>query len=222
MNILRFIIFIFLIQFSNYFIYNQTQSYLGLYNFKFLSNISEAISFYSTGLKREFGDLLFIRILQYYGKKSFFFDDYLSGYYPLMNIKVRDLVIVEPLYENAVLLSNTILAFGLKETISAKSNIRIALIQNKNNYKYLTLLAAVITYESNKKNITDEKTLLFLYETAVSDNSSDMFKNIVAFLCLKGGKTELAISLYKNIIKTSKDRYYIEKAIKKLKELGEI
>lgn len=219
MTVLRLLLFVLVLQFSHLFIYDHENHILSIYNFRFLSNISQAIAFCSTGLKKEFGDLLFIRLLQYYGKKNFYYDDYLDGYYPLMNIKVRDLAIVDPFYENAIVLGNTILAFGLKETINAKSNLKIALISNRNNHKYLNLLAAIITYESNKKNIIDEKTLLFLYESALEDSSSDMFRNIVAFLCLKGGRKDLAISLYRKVIEKSNDKNYKEKAIRKLKEL---
>lgn len=222
MNYLNVLVSLFLVFFSNLFIDSNLSSSF-IYNGRFLTNIVESITFYSNGLKKQYADILYIRMLQYYGKRNFNYDDYLGGNYPLMYPMVRDISIVDSSYVNSIVLGSTILAFGLKETVNAKSVLKIAIISNPvnsdNNLKYLTILAAIVTYENNKKNIYDEQTLFLLYNAAMEKGTTDMFKNIVAFLCLKGGKRDLAISLYNEIVKTSANEYYKKRALEHLKEL---
>lgn len=224
MKPLAIVISVSLILLSNLFSSLDT-SFSFISNARFVTNIIEAIAFYSNGFSSQYGDLLYIRMLQYYGKRSFNYDDYLGGYYPLMYQKVRDIAIVDPGYVNAVVLGSTILAFGLNETTNAKSVINLAMISPKltvDKEKYLKLLAAIVTYENNKKNIYDLKTLSLLYNYAMEEGSSDMFRNIVAFLCLKGGRKDLALSLYKEILRTSKDQSYIERALRGLEKIGKL
>ncbi|MCX7641378.1 MAG: hypothetical protein N2Z20_01940 [Elusimicrobiales bacterium] len=214
---------IFLMLISNLILENYNQQSF-IYNGRFLSNIIEALIFNSFGMKKHYSDILYIRMLQYYGKKNLNIDDYLAGDYPLMYYKVRDIAITNPTYLNSIILGTTIIAFGLYKTVHAKSIINMALLSGLLDepikIKYLMLIAAIITYESNKKNFIDDKTISLLYETAIEIEHSDMFKNIVAFLCLKNKRRDLAISLYFNILKTSNDDYYRNKALNQLKILG--
>ncbi len=192
-----------------------------LYLGRYLRDPIEACIFKSIGLKEVYGDLLYIRLLQYYGKREFNYEDYLGGNYPDMYARSLALAIVAPDYENAIILSSSILAFGLGRTWEAKSVLKIAMLEDIPQYlkvKYALLLSAVITYEKNKKNLLDEQTLLLLSEIAMQKEASDMFRNIVAFLCEKAGRIDIARAIYKKIVETSNDEYYRKKASQKLKD----
>ncbi len=207
--------------FISSFTYNYDFQHSFLYLGRYLEDPVEGCVFKSIGLESLYGDLLYIRLLQYYGKKEFNYEEYTFGKYPKMYQKSFSLAITAPDYENAITLASSILAFGVGRTWEAKSVIRTAMMQNiPQNLKmrYALLLSAVITYETNKKKIIDDKTLTLLYQLVMEKDVSEMFANVVAFLCEKAGRIDAAINIYRKISQTSADEYYRKKAIKKIKE----
>lgn len=213
---------ILILSFSGFFFTHQYSAenhflYLG----RFLSRPVEAVIFKSFGMKDQYADLLYIRMLQYYGKKELYSNDYLSGNYSLMYQKVRDISIVDGGYKNAVLLGSSILAFGLNRTWEAKSLLKIAMLERippRVLTAYAVFLAAIVTYE-NRKGIIDEHDIILLYKIAMDKESSDLLKNVVAFLCEKNKRMDLAYNIYKTIVENSTDKSYIMKAKMKIEKL---
>ncbi len=211
--------------FISSFTYNYDLQHSFVYLGRYLKDPVEGCVFKAIGLENLYGDLLYIRLLQYYGKKEFNYEEYTAGKYPQMYDKSLSIAITAPAYENAITLASSILAFGVGRTWEAKSVIRTAMMQNIPQHlklRYALLLSAVVTYETNKKKVIDDKTLSLLYQIVIEKDVSEMFANIVAFLCEKAGKIDAAINIYKKISQTSSDEYYKKKAIKKLKEFKDL
>ncbi|MEF3279589.1 MAG: hypothetical protein K6357_01285 [Elusimicrobiota bacterium] len=187
---------------------------------KIIENPVENIIFTSLGVKQLYSDILYIRLLQYYGtpeeKMEAF--EYGSGEYPLFYPMALNIVATDPYYTNAILTGAGVLAFNLDKTYKAISILRFAMIYDNNNYKYLTLLSAIMIKES-RKNLYDKSLLDKLYEVSILEETPVILRQITAFLHKKAGKYDKAIEIYDLILKTSKEKYYIENAKRQIDEI---
>lgn len=185
------------------------------------SNIVETVFALSMGMREVYSDILYIRLLQYYGTKQKgqgVLFDYAGGNYPLFYRQALDIVNVNPYYTNAVLYSVMCLAFGLEETKKAISLLKIALLYDPYNTRYLKILTAVMVKEL-KNNNYDKEMLDYLYNVGMMDDTPVLLKQTAAFLNKKAGNYVKAYNLYKKILVTTKDEFYIENAKKQIKIL---
>lgn len=185
---------------------------------KILKEPVDAIFALSLGIREAYSDILYIRLLQYYGTneegEGVFFD-YGSGKYPLFYQKAFEIALINPYFKNAIMTASGALAFNLKRTYQGISILRFALSYDKENYNYILLLSAILTYQS-RKNIYDFKLLSELYEISIRNDSPIMLVNITAFLLKNAKKYDMALKLYKIIIERSNDKFYIENAKKQI------
>jgi tetratricopeptide (TPR) repeat protein len=213
--------------FSSFFVslnlYSNTYPNLLFYGKILKEPVNDIISV-SMGLRELYSDILYIRLLQYYGTREegegvkF---DYGAGEYPLFYEKAKEIAVLNPYFKNAVLNSAGALAFNLNRTHQAISVLKLAMLYDKNNYNYILLLSAIVTAQT-KKNIYDTKILNELYEICIKKDSPVMLIQITAFISKKAGKYDMALSLYKLILERSKDKFYIDNAKKQIKLLEQL
>ncbi|MBP7795333.1 MAG: hypothetical protein KA059_00975 [Elusimicrobiales bacterium] len=176
----------------------------------------------SSGLRDIYSDINYIRLLEYYGTPEEGSEnvEYGDGKYPAFYPMSLDIVIENPYYTNAVMTSAGVLGFNLDEVYKAISILKFALIYDRNNYKYITLLSALMIKQSRKK-IYDDKLLSDLYNISFEENTPVVIRQASAFLHKEAKKYDRALKLYELIIKTSKEKSYTDNAERQIKLIRE-
>jgi hypothetical protein len=178
------------------------------------------------GMRRLFADLWFVRLMQYYGTS----EDGLSihkpmtknqaklygtGRYPYFFPMAEHIIQLDPYFKNAVLYSAACLAFNLNQPEPAMRLLNTALEYLPKEWKYLTMLAA-IGYSKAENPAKVASSLMPLIKEA---DCPVLVKQLVAFLNKKAGNYKNAYKIYLNIAETSKDKNYVENAIKELHKM---
>jgi tetratricopeptide (TPR) repeat protein len=181
----------------------------------------------SLGLRRLAADLWFIRLMQYYGtpelewepvpllKKKDPSQTYGAGRYPDFLPMARHILALDPYFSNACLYAAGSLAFNISRPEEAISLLNIARIYNPKEWKFVTLLAA-IGYSTAKNPEEVAKTITPLI---MEPDCPVMLRQLAAFLNKKAGNYRAAYLIYKTILETTKDKFYLENAAKELAKL---
>ncbi|PIS46586.1 MAG: hypothetical protein COT17_07840 [Elusimicrobia bacterium CG08_land_8_20_14_0_20_51_18] len=190
----------------------------------------------SFGMRRLLADVSFIRLMQYYGtaeihegaKKHEHCDErghchhhyegepeFGKGDYPLFVQMTRDIIFLDPYFKEAVLYSAGSLAFNLNKPDDAVSVLNTALLFTPGDWHYVKLLGAIAQSRLRNK----EKIAEFMYEIAMREDTPVMVKQIAAFLNKKAGRKLKAAEIYGNILKTTKDPFYLDNARRQLEAL---
>jgi len=141
-----------------------------------------------------------------------------AGKYPLFLKMARDILFLDPYYKEAIIYSAGSLAFNLNKTDEAVSLLNTALIFSPGEWQYIKLLGAI----AQKKLKNKEKILEFLYELAMFDDTPVLIKQMAAFLNKRANNLNIAEKIYKKILETTKDEFYIKNAKKSLEEIRKI
>lgn len=186
----------------------------------------------SLGLRKIAADLLFIDLLQYYGTPEVpegaevhEHDDghghvhkhyegepeFGSGEYPLFYPYSREILFLDPYFKNAALYSCGALAFNLKRPNEAIALLKTAMLYSSND-EYYKMLAAI-----GAKNAGSNKELAeLLYQVAMKPSTPVIIKNSAAFVNRKIGRNDKAMEIYRLILETTHDEFYIRNAKKNL------
>ncbi|MBI4249881.1 MAG: tetratricopeptide repeat protein [Elusimicrobia bacterium] len=182
----------------------------------------------SLGTRRIGADLLFIRMLQYYGTPEFLEEkeeggragehehhdaDFGGGVYAELYPRAQRILSMDPSFRYAVLYAATALAFNLGRPEEATALLRSALDKDPRYWRYHYHLAAIAYQESREfgklagilAKIVDEER-----------ETPSMLKNMLAALYVKLGRLEEARRVYEMIRDSSQDPDYVRLAEKKL------
>lgn len=176
----------------------------------------------SFGFRDIYSDINYIRLLEYYGTPEANSEnvEYGAGKYPALYPMSIDIVIENPYYINAVMASAGILGFNLDEVYKAISVLKFALIYDRNNYKYITLLSALMIKQSRRK-IYDDNLLNDLYNISFEENTPVVIRQASAFLHKEAKKYDRALKLYELILNTSKEKNYTDNAERQIRLIRE-
>lgn len=193
-----------------------------------------SITALNLGLRKVGADLLFIDLLQYYGTpeipqgaKVHVHDDghghkhihyegepeFGYGNYPLFYSYAREILFLDPYFKNAVLYSCGALAFNLKRIDEAAALLKTAMLYSSDPQYYKMLAALAAKNSKNRKDLAS-----ILYEIAMKPETPVLIKNSAAWANKQSGSIDRANEIYRLILKTTKDQYYIGIAKKNLGE----
>lgn len=202
------------------------------------SAVQDALAL-SLGLRRLAADIWFIRLMQYYGSPDIEEHEPLpgaapdpghgqpghhcegarfgEGKYPEFLSLARHILALDPYFTNAGLYAAGSLAFNMYRPEEAVSFLNGALVYNPKEWKYVTLLAA-IGYSKAKDPAKVAKVIAPLLR---EPDCPVMLRQLAAFLNKKAGNYRDAYLIYKTILETTKDRFYIDNARRELAKLEE-
>jgi len=180
----------------------------------------------SLGLRRLAADVWFIRLMQYYGSPEVervrdeeghieLEADFGGGKYPEFLPLARHILALDPYFTNAGLYAAGSLAFNLYRPEEAVGFLNGALVYHPKEWKYVTMLAA-IGYSKAKD---PGKVAEIIAPLLLEPDCPVMIRQLAAFLNKKAGNYRAAYMIYKTILETTKDRFYIENATKELAKL---
>ena len=188
------------------------------------SAVSDAIAL-SLGLRRLAADLWFIRLLQYYGNRSQeemeasdsseLSQAYGTGSYPEFLPMARHVLALDPYFTNAGLFAAGALAFNMYKPEEAVAFLNGAMQYSPREWKYPTLLSAIgYSKAEDPGKIADIITPLL-----DEPDCPVMLRQLGAFLNKKAGNYRRAYSIYRTILETSKDPFYLDNAEKEMEKL---
>ncbi len=184
------------------------------------------------GLRKVGADILFIDLLQYYGTpevpkgaKVHEHDDghghkhihyegepeFGSGNYPLFYSYAREILFLDPYFKNAVLYSCGALAFNLNRIDQASALLKTAMLYSTDTQYYKMLAAIAAKNSKNRKDLAN-----ILYEIAIKPETPVIIKNSAAWANKQAGAFDRAADIYRLILETTKDEFYIKIAKKNL------
>jgi len=189
----------------------------------------------SLGIRRLAADLWFVRLMQYYGKHegedenpyleafdSFYFNkhehlhgNYGGGKYPEIYSRVIHILSLDPYFTYAALYGAGALAFNLERGDEAVRLIDQAKVYRPKEWKYNAYLAA-IGYQKAKD---PGKVAVMLAPVLRDPDCPTMIKQMAAFLNKKIGRYSEAAKIYRDIIATSNDKFYLENSQRELKKI---
>jgi tetratricopeptide (TPR) repeat protein len=200
------------------------------------SAVEDALAL-TLGLRRLAADLWFIRLMQYYGapdleehdspdgKKSdpghghpghhCDLDHFGEGKYPDFLPIARHILMLDPYFVNAGLYAAGSLAFNMSRPDEAISLLNGALVYRPREWKYVKLLAAI----GYSKARNPEKVSEYIAPLLLEPDCPVMIRQQAAFLNKKAGNYRAAYQIYKTILETTKDRFYIDNAGKEILKL---
>ena len=208
------------------------------------SAVQDALAL-SLGLRRLAADVWFIRLMQYYGSPeaepvrgkdvgetavavstngSFpgkggrhleLEPDFGSGKYPEFLSLSRHILALDPYFTNAGLYAAGSLAFNLHRPEEAVSFLNGAMVYHPGEWKYVTLLAAV----GYSKAKDPAKVARIIAPLLREPDCPVMLRQLAAFLNKKAGNYHAAYLIYKTILETTRDPFYINNARKELAKL---
>ncbi|MEW5951579.1 MAG: hypothetical protein GX447_07695 [Elusimicrobia bacterium] len=204
---------------------------LSLYKQNSVMPMTEMISL-SFGLRKAGAGILFINLLQYYGTpeipehaeiiehedghghKHIHYEgepEFGAGEYPLFYEYSKKILFLDPYFVNAALYSCGALAFNLNRPDQAIALIKTVLSYSKNQDYYKMLAAIAAKNAGTRKELAE-----IMYEIALKEDTPVILKNSAAFINKKIGRNDRARDIYKIILKTTKDEFYIKIAEKNL------
>ena len=173
----------------------------------------------SLGLRRLAADLWFIRLMQYYGTRAPEAQEspvqYGAGRYPEFLPIARHILALDPYFVNAGLYAAGSMAFNMYRPEEAVSFLNGALLYNPREWKYLTLLSAIGYSKARDPGKVAEIITPLLNEP----DCPVMLRQLGAFLNKKAGNYRAAYLIYRTILATSKDSFYVENAKKEMAKL---
>ncbi|OGS08677.1 MAG: hypothetical protein A2270_01535 [Elusimicrobia bacterium RIFOXYA12_FULL_51_18] len=200
------------------------------------SAVEDALAL-SLGMRRLAADVWFIRLMQYYGSPDIDERENLyaempdaghgqpghhcagahfgEGQYPDFLPLASHILALDPYFTNAGLYTAGSLAFNLHRPEEAVGFLNGALVYHPKEWKYATLLAA-IGYSKSKD---PAKVARIITPLIMEPDCPVMLRQLAAFLNKKAGNYSAAYSIYKTILETTKDRFYIDNSRKEIAEL---
>jgi len=200
------------------------------------SAVEDAVAL-ALGVRRLAADLWFIRLIQYYGTSELDGRDnsggisedsghgqpghhcsdenFGEGKYPDFLPVARHILALDPYFTNAGLYAAGSLAFNMSRPEEAVSLLNGALIYRPKEWKYVTLLAA-IGYSKAKD---PAKVAELITPLILEPDCPVMIRQLAAFLNKKMGNYSAAHKIYKTILETTKDRFYIDNARREMAKL---
>ena len=189
------------------------------------SAVQDALAL-SLGLRRLAADVWFIRLMQYYGSHEVkrvrgedghieLEPDFGSGKYPEFLSLSRHILALDPYFTNAGLYAAGSLAFNLHRPEEAVSFLNGAMVYHPGEWKYVTLLAAV----GYSKAKDPAKVARIIAPLLREPDCPVMLRQLAAFLNKKAGNYRAAYLIYKSILETTRDPFYINNARKELAKL---
>jgi len=200
------------------------------------SAVEDALAL-SLGLRRLAADVWFIRLMQYYGapdmeERNLSYEakpdpghgqpghhcegeHFGEGKYPDFLPLSRHILALDPYFTNAGLYAAGSLAFNMYRPEEAISFLNGAMLYHPKEWKYATLLAA-IGYSKAKD---PAKVARIITPLIMEPDCPVMLRQLAAFLNKKAGNYSTAYSIYKTILETTKDRFYIDNARKEMAKL---
>lgn len=196
----------------------------------------EGAGLVALGMRRLAADLGIIRLIIYYGSPEEHDDDghghgsrahedfdpahperhYGGGRYPLMGMKAKRLLDLDPAFKYPVLFAAGSLAFNLNRPDEAFELLTYALETDPKDLQYRTYIAAIALHRKG-----DVEGVIKILEPALSQpDCPTMIKSMMAYIYRKNGYMQKAIALYLDIYANSRDAGYKNIAKEKLKELG--
>ncbi|HVE13825.1 MAG TPA: tetratricopeptide repeat protein [Elusimicrobiota bacterium] len=183
-------------------------------------------SLVSLGMHRLAADLAFIRLVVYYGSPDRDAreqaehpeegpHDHAGGVYRDIGPRALRVLSLDPYFEYPVLYAAGALAFNLHRPDEALSLLAEALRYEPRNWKYLSYVGAV----GFAKKGDPERALAELAGVLASPDCPTMLRSIAAFMCVRMGRREQAIKLYRQILE-SRDEGYHPNARRMLERLG--
>ncbi len=177
------------------------------------------------GVRRLAADLWFIRLMQYYGtpellegeaeEEALERGENGAGKYPDFLPVARHILALDPYFTNAGLYAAGSLAFNMARPEEAVSLLNGALIYRPKEWKYVALLAAIgYSKAKNPAKVAELITPLIM-----EPDCPVMIRQLAAFLNKRMGNYSAAYRIYKTIIETTKDRFYIDNARKEMAKL---
>ena len=177
------------------------------------------------GVRRLAADLWFIRLMQYYGtpellegegeEEALERGENGAGKYPDFLPVARHILALDPYFTNAGLYAAASLAFNMARPEEAVSLLNGALIYRPKEWKYVALLAAIgYSKAKNPAKVSELITPLIM-----EPDCPVMIRQLAAFLNKRMGNYSAAYRIYKTIIETTKDRFYIDNARKEMAKL---
>ncbi|MEI7481877.1 MAG: hypothetical protein WCK75_05965 [Elusimicrobiota bacterium] len=188
------------------------------------SAVEDAVAL-ALGVRRLAADLWFIRLMQYYGTPELLEGEVEeearergengTGKYPDFLPVARHILALDPYFTNAGLYAAGSLAFNMARPEEAVSLLNGALIYRPKEWKYVALLAA-IGYSKAKD---PAKVSELIKPLIMEPDCPVMIRQLAAFLNKKMGNYSDAYKIYKTILETTKDRFYIDNAGKEMAKL---
>ncbi|HBB66467.1 MAG: hypothetical protein A2X28_09620 [Elusimicrobia bacterium GWA2_56_46] len=175
----------------------------------------------SLGFRRLAADVWFIRLMQYYGAppemdgSSGPEPEFGGGTYPDFLPIARHILALDPYFTNAGLYASASLAFNLSRPAEAVSLLNEALLYHPREWRYVTLLAAI----GYSKASDPAKVARLIMPLIMEPDCPVMLRQLAAFLNKKAGNYRAASLIYKTILETTRDQFYIDNARKELARL---
>ncbi|MFA6435170.1 MAG: hypothetical protein WCW52_10790 [Elusimicrobiales bacterium] len=181
------------------------------------------------GLRRLAADLWYIRLLQYYGTPEVerppdetgrheLEAGFGGGRYREFLPMARHLLALDPYFTSAGLYAAGSLAFNMSRPDEALSLLNEALIYRPKEWKYVKLLAAIGYSKAHDPSKVSELLMSLIMEP----DCPVMIRQQAAFLNKKAGNYRVAYRIYKTILKTTKDPFYIDNARKEMAKLEKL
>ena len=194
------------------------------------SAVEDALAL-ALGLRRLAADIWFIRLMQYYGTPEVervtgeggpgsqeSEPEFGGGKYPDFLPIARHILTFDPYFTNAGLYAAGSLAFNMARPEEAISLLNGALVYNPKEWKYVTLLAAIGYSKAKNPAKVSELIMPLIMEP----DCPVMIRQLAAFLNKKAGNYRAAYRIYATILGTTKDRFYIDNAVKEMRKLEKI
>ncbi len=193
------------------------------------SSVEDALAL-ALGLRRLAADLWFIRLIQYYGtpelaegeteasEEAYERGENGEGQYPDFLPIARHVLALDPYFTNAGLYAAGSLAFNMARPDEAVSLLNGALIYHPKEWKYVKLLAAIGFSKAKDPAKVAELIMPLLMEP----DCPVMIRQLAAFLNKKAGNYRAAYQIYKTILETTRDQFYIDNARKEMAKLEQM
>lgn len=195
----------------------------------------EDAALFGLGMRRLAADLNLVRLLVYYGTPEeagviveepgshpFTGMEHVEkswggGVYPEMASRAERILDIDPGFTYVALYTAGALAFNLNRPGDALAVLRYALARDPDNFELKEYVAAVGFHEHGNR----EEVARILEPMLSKPDCPTMIKSMMASLYLRMGRRAKAISLYRDILETSRDAGYRNLARNKLADLRE-
>ena len=169
------------------------------------------------GSRRVFADIWLIRLLIYYGKESNGTGSANSAdeVYEKFTEMAFHIARLDPSFRSANTLTAAILAFNMSKYDEAEELLKYLLKYHPEQRFYTQSLLSIAA----KKKGDPAGMIESIIPIIQSPGCPPLIKNITALLFRRAGRYSEAAALYADIIQTSKEKEYIEKAAQGLKDL---
>lgn len=171
----------------------------------------------SLGSRRVFADIWLIRLLIYYGLESNGEGkaDSADEFYKEFTDRAFHIARLDPSFRSANTLTAAILAFNMNRYDDAEALLKYLLKYHPEQRFYTQSLLSVAARKKGDPSAMLESIIPVIR----APDCPPLIKNITALLFRRAGRYAEAAELYADIIRTSKEKEYIDKAVQGLKDL---